>query len=319
MSGSKASQKRNGSSLPIRIVSTRCESPLSWPGSSNSAAPDDKAMRHFQRFVHRGVNFRICSTHPQVIRGEIRRQRITLETYIHRQPDFATTLEPLELLPEAPEVARRLQAASAATGVGPMAAVAGTMAQLAVEAAGAAGAGEAIVENGGDIFLISPEVVTVALYAGNNPLSGKLAFRVTPEQMPLAICSSSSLMGHSLSFGDCDLATVVAPDAALADAAATLACNLVNSAEDIPRVLERITVLSGISGVLIIKADNVGMVGDLPELIRHSDPNFPGKITADARSGGLPSNHVFVTGGDGSFLSVTEKAGPWKQKKNPLQ
>ena len=66
-------------------------------------------MRHYQRFVHRGVNFRICSTHRQVIRGEIHRQRITLETYIHRQPDFATTLEPLELLPEAPEVARRLQ------------------------------------------------------------------------------------------------------------------------------------------------------------------------------------------------------------------
>lgn len=276
-------------------------------------------MRHYQRFVHRGANFRICSTHPQVIRGEIRRQRITLETYIHRHPDFATILEPLELLPEAPEVARRMQAASAATGVGPMAAVAGTMAQLAVEAARAAGAGEAIVENGGDIFLISPEVVTVALYAENNSLSGKLAFRVTPEQMPLAICSSSSLMGHSLSFGDCDLATVVSADAALADAAATLACNLVNSAEDIPRVLEGISTLFGISGVLIIKADNVGMAGDLPELIRHSDPNFSGKITADARSGAIPPNHVFVTGRDGSFRSVTKKTGCRKRGRNPPQ
>jgi len=276
-------------------------------------------MRHYQRFVHRGASFRICSTHLQVIRGEIRRQRITLESYIHRHPDFATALEPLELLPGAPEVARRMQAASAATGVGPMAAVAGTMAQLAVEAARAAGAGEAIVENGGDIFLISPEVVTVALYAGNNPLSGKLAFRFLPEQMPLAICSSSGLMGHSLSFGDCDLVTVVASDAALADAAATLACNLVYSAEDIPRVLERITVLSGISGVLIIKADKVGMAGDLPELIRHSDPNFSGKITADARSGGLPSNHVFVTGEHSSFRSVIKKTACRKKEKKPPQ
>jgi ApbE superfamily uncharacterized protein (UPF0280 family) len=199
-----------------------------------------------------------------------------------------------------------MQAASAATGVGPMAAVAGTMAQLAVEAARAEGAREAIVGNGGDILLFSPETATVALYAGNNPLSGKLAFRVTPERMPLAICSSSSLMGHSLSFGDCDLATFAAPDAALADAVATLACNLVNSAEDIPRVLERITALSGISGVLIIKADKAGRSGDLPELIRPSDPSLLEKISQDARSGGLPSNHVFVTGGHGSFRSVTE-------------
>jgi len=264
-------------------------------------------MRYYQRFVHRDAGFRICSTHPEVIRGEIRRQRIILETYISRHPDFATALEPLELLPGAPEVARRMQAASEATGVGPMAAVAGTMAQLAVEAARAAGAGEAIVENGGDIFLVSPEVVIVALYAGNNPISGKLAFRLPPEQMPLAICSSSGLMGHSLSFGECDLATVVARDAALADAAATLACNLVSGSEDVPRVLERVSALSGISGVLIIKADKVGMSGDLPELIRHSDPNFSGKITADARSGGLPSNHVFVTSRDSTFRSVTEK------------
>ncbi len=267
-----------------------------------------KDMRHYQRFVHRGANFRICSTHSQVIRGEIRRQRMTLESYILRHPDFAAALEPLELLPEAPEVARRMQAASAVTGVGPMAAVAGTMAQLAIEAARAAGAGEAIVENGGDIFLFSPETVTVALYAGNNPLSGMLAFRVTPEQMPLAICSSSGLMGHSLSFGDCDLATVVAPDAALADAAATLACNLVRSTQDIPRALKRITALSGISGVLIIKADKAGMAGDLPELIRHSDPSLLEKISKDARSGGLPSNHVFVTGGHGSFRSVTKNS-----------
>jgi ApbE superfamily uncharacterized protein (UPF0280 family) len=276
-------------------------------------------MRHYQRFVHRGANFRICSTHPQVIRGEIRRQRMALETYIHRHPDFSTALEPLELLPEAPEVARRMQAVSAAIGVGPMAAVAGTIAQLAVEAAVAAGAGEAIVENGGDIFLISPEAVTVALYTGNNPLSGKLAFRVTPARMPLAICSSSSLMGHSLSFGDCDLATVVAPDAALADAAATLACNLVSSAEDVPQVLERISTEFGISGVLIIKAEKVGMAGELPELIRHRDPNFLEKITVDDRSGEIPRNHVFVTGGHGSFRSVTKKTGPRKRGKNPPQ
>jgi ApbE superfamily uncharacterized protein (UPF0280 family) len=247
-------------------------------------------MRNYQRYSHRGANFRIASTHPQVIREEIRRQRRALEAYIRRHPDFAASLEPLELLSGAPEVARRMQTAAAAIGVGPMAAVAGTMAQLAVEAARAAGAGEAIVENGGDLFLDSPGFVVVALYAGDNPLSGKLALRIDPERMPLAVCSSSSFMGHSLSFGKCDLATVVSPDAALADAAATLACNLVRSSRDVSPVLQRICDLPGISGILIVKGDRVGMAGDLPELIRHKDPGFSNKITRDARSGGLPAN-----------------------------
>jgi ApbE superfamily uncharacterized protein (UPF0280 family) len=242
-------------------------------------------MRTYQNYSHRGATFRIASTHIQIIKGEIRRQRGLLEGYIARHPEFAAALEPLELLAGAPEVARRMQAAAAAIGVGPMAAVAGTMAQLAVEAARAAGAAEAIVENGGDIFLHSPDAVTVALYAGDNPLSGKLALMIRPQSMPLAICSSSSFMGHSLSFGSCDLATVVAPDGALADAAVTLACNLVNSPGDVPPVLERISALPGVRGLLIIKADKVGMAGDLPELVRHVDPDFSSKITKDARSG----------------------------------
>jgi hypothetical protein len=240
-------------------------------------------MRHYQRYTYRDANLRICSTHSEAIRREIRRQRSVLEAYIQRHPDFSSSLQPLQLLPGAPEAARRMQIASAATGVGPMAAVAGAMAQLAGQAAMAAGAREAIVENGGDVFLYSPEAALVALYAGNNPLSGRLGFRVAPEQMPLSICSSSSSMGHSLSFGSCDLATVVAPDAALADAAATLACNLVRRVQDIPEVLERIAALSGISGVLLIKGDRVGMAGALPEIVSHGDPRFSQKITVDPR------------------------------------
>ena len=246
-------------------------------------------MRIYHSYSHRGANFRIASTHVQVIQGEIRRQRRLLEGYIDSHPAFASALEPLELLTGAPEVARRMQTAAAVTGVGPMAAVAGTMAQLAVEAARAAGAAEAIVENGGDIFLYSTDAVTVALYAGDNPLSGNLALLVRPQSMPLAICSSSSLMGHSLSFGSCDLATVVAADGALADAAATLACNLVTRPGDVSRVLERVSALPGVLEVLIIKADKVGVAGDLPELVRHKDPDFSDKITKDARSGYPPA------------------------------
>ena len=60
---------------------------------------------------------------------------------------------------------------------------------------------------------------------------------VAPDEMPLSVCSCSGRLGHSLSFGDCDLATVVAADAALADACTTLAANLVKSEADLDGAL----------------------------------------------------------------------------------
>ena len=97
----------------------------------------------------------------------------------------------------------------------------------------------------------------------------------------MAVCSSSSMMGHSISFGKCDLATVFSPDAALADAAATAACNSVLSAEDIEKVLQYITGIHGISGAVIIKGEHFGMAGTVPELVRHRDPQLPAKVTRD--------------------------------------
>jgi ApbE superfamily uncharacterized protein (UPF0280 family) len=249
-------------------------------------------MRRFEAFRHKEASFRICSDRFDLIKAEILRQRALLEAYIRRQPEFATSLSPLPaLLPEAPEVAQRMHRGSRPAGVGPMAAVAGCIAELAAGAAISAGAREAIVENGGDIYIASQGPVVVGLFAGDNPLSGRLAFRVRPAQLPLAICSSSGRMGHSLSFGDCDLATVVSRDACLADAAATLAGNLVRRPEDIEPALERVGAIAGVLGVLIIEEDRVGMLGALPQLVRQGDPAFPEKITRHPRSGfplGLP-------------------------------
>lgn len=231
-------------------------------------------VRRYTTFRWKEASLRICCPRADRVTGEIRRQRAVLEEYIRRQPEFLSALGPLELLEEAPPIVRRMHAASLATGVGPMAAVAGAMAQAAAEAALAAGAQEAIVENGGDIYLVSPREVTVGLYTGANPLSGRLAFRVPAAGMPLSICSSSGRFGHSMSFGDCDLATVVAPDGALADAAATLAANSVRSAGDVAGTLERVAAIPGIQGVLIVQEGTVGLIGDLPDLVRAAEPDY---------------------------------------------
>jgi len=245
-------------------------------------------MRAYERFTYKDAALRFSSSRGDLIRRELVRQRTLLEEYIRLQPEFASTLEPLELLSEAPEIARAMARAALLTGVGPMAAVAGAMAQACAQAALAGGAPEAIVENGGDLFLASPEEVIVGLFAGDHPLSGKLALRVLPAQMPVSICSSSSFLGHSLSLGDCDLATVVAADAALADAAATLTGNLVKSADDVEPVLERVRGIPGVRGVLIVKDRRVGVAGDFPELTRVRDPGFLDKITGDFRRPEVP-------------------------------
>jgi ApbE superfamily uncharacterized protein (UPF0280 family) len=149
-----------------------------------------------------------------------------------------------------------------------MAAVAGIMAQLAAEAGLAAGAAEAIVENGGDIYLKAQEPVVVGLFAGVAALGDALVFSIDPEITPVAVCSSSGMMGRSMSMGACDLATVVAQHAGLADAAATQAANMVVDAGDIDACLERIAAIEGVAGVLITKGDRVGLAGDLPRLVR---------------------------------------------------
>ncbi len=225
-------------------------------------------QRMYQTFTYREAVVRICCTAFEIVTAEIIRQRHIVEAYIERHPEFQSSLEPISLRDDAPEVARRMARAAQCVGVGPMAAVAGAMAQCAAEAALTAGVQEVIVENGGDIYLKTTWPVTIGLDAGEAKLGRQLAFAIEPNQTPMAICSSSGKMGHSMSLGQCDLATVVAKDAALADAAATQAANLVQTTDDVNPTLERISNIEGIDGVIIVKADRVGLAGTLPSLVK---------------------------------------------------
>jgi ApbE superfamily uncharacterized protein (UPF0280 family) len=228
----------------------------------------DTHKRTYRTFTHHEAVLRICCDRFDVVAAEIVRQRRILEEYIAGHPSFQSALAPIDLRADAPEVARRMAWAARRVGVGPMAAVAGAMAQLAAEAALAAGAGEVIVDNGGDIYLKAVEPVLIALGTGTAKLADRLAFLVEPDQTPLAICSSSGRMGHSMSFGRCDLATIVAKDAALADAAATQAGNLVRTVEDVDAALEKIMRIEGVDGVMLVKDDRVGLAGHLPRLTK---------------------------------------------------
>ena len=224
--------------------------------------------RSYRTFTHKEAVFRVCCAEFDAVTDQIVRQRRILEEYISRHPAFGSSFKPVDLMRGAPEVARRMDRASRLVGVGPMAAVAGIMAEFAAQAGIDAGEDEAIVEDGGDIYLQTAGPVIIGLHPGTAELAGQLAFSLEATDTPVAVCSSSGKMGHSTSLGRCDLATVVAKGAALADAAATQAANLVRTIEDVDSTLERIAAIKGVDGVLIVKDDRIGLAGRLPKLVK---------------------------------------------------
>jgi ApbE superfamily uncharacterized protein (UPF0280 family) len=189
-------------------------------------------------------------------------ERRQLEQYIAGHPGFLESLRPWPADRLAPRLVKEMIQAGARVDVGPMAAVAGAMA-AAVGRALLQHVPEVIVENGGDIFLKTDEPVTIALYAGNSPLSLKVGIWLPAEATPLGVCTSSGTVGHSLSFGRADAACVLAGDTALADAAATALGNRVKGPDDIPAALEWLAGIQEIMGGVVIAGDKLGAWGEL--------------------------------------------------------
>ncbi len=238
-------------------------------------------MRTFRSFSWKDTNLRVAGDQFELVTKTILEQRKKLEAYIRKHPQFQHALEYIPVQEDAPEIAKRMARAAKVTGLGPMASVAGTLAQVGAEAAMSNGCEEVIVENGGDMFIHSNTAVTIGIYAGTNVIGANLAFCLQPEELPIAICSSSSKMGHSISFGECELATVVAKEAALADSAATLVCNQICADADLEKTLDLVGSLPGIQGILAVKNGKIGLVGKMPELVRNRDEQTKTKITRD--------------------------------------
>jgi len=190
----------------------------------------------------------------------IRNCRIPLEDYIRSHSLFLSSLEPCIVETYAPLIIKDMAEAARLAGVGPMAAVAGAIAQ-AVGNDLLAHTREIIVENGGDIFMKVLTTRRIGVYAGDSPLSGKIVLEIEPDETPLGICTSSGTVGHSLSFGTADAVVVLSPSAALADAAATAIGNKVKTIADINSAIEVARDIEGITGVLLIKDDKMGLWG----------------------------------------------------------
>ena len=244
------------------------------PGKKRPS-PQDYRERTYRRQVHTSglVSFRVVVKETDLwVSADKRFEKETLdlllqcrhqlETYIHLHPSFKTSLVPELPDPLAPSVVRAMLDAAAVAKVGPMATVAGALAQEV-------GTGllkfsqEVILENGGDIFLKAERELTVSIFAGDSPLSGKVGLRIETAKMPIGICTSSGKIGHSLSLGNANGVTLLAPSAALADGAATFLANRVREKKDLEKTAVMAGEIPGLLGGVVIFDDSMATWGDV--------------------------------------------------------
>lgn len=202
----------------------------------------------------------------------IKRHIRDLLNYVEENPCFKYSLEPLDAHSNAPTIVQRMTEASNIAGVGPMASVAGAIADLGLETLVKAGSTVAVVENGGEISAYTnSEDIVVSILTSEPYLSGKIGFLITENDSPLGIGSSSGKTRSTISFGEADSVTVIAENAAIADAAATAICNVVTSYDikkSVFRGLEKARKIRGVRGAIIVREGYVGLIGDMPKIIR---------------------------------------------------
>ena len=215
----------------------------------------------------------------EVAKEELKRRRNDLERFTRWHPYFLITLEGYQIKQtdveldsaigkdKIPEIVIRMTESAEKFGIGPMSAVAGTLAEFAVEAMHDAGATYAMVDNGGDVALISDREVLVGIYAGESPFSNRIALKLHPSSSLLGVCTSSGTVGHSISFGNADAATVISNSASLSDAAATALGNSVTDAQSVSKAFEVIKHVQGVKGALIIYKDTLATWGEIPEVV----------------------------------------------------
>ena len=220
------------------------------------------------------------------------RFRTVLEELVAELPLLRARLRPDSEAPSG-AVARRMHGASLPHSgsrlVTPMIAVAGSVADEILDAmCSAATLTRAYVNNGGDIA-VRLEGGAAYSVAVSGPAGARLATLRFGAGSGIGGIATSGTGGRSLSFGIADSVTVVAGDAATADAAATLIANAVD--------------LPGHAGIVREPADSLQPDSDLgPRPVVTRVPRLAGDEVAAALGGGRALADAMV--GSGGILGA---------------
>jgi ApbE superfamily uncharacterized protein (UPF0280 family) len=197
--------------------------------------------------------------------------RALLERYIQTHPNFVTSIEPIDLNLSAPEFVRNMMHAGLAADVGPMAAVAGGLSEMATTAMMKHKCKLALADNGGDISIKGNSELTVGVHAGEGSVAKQVGFKIKAVDLPMGICTSSGVFGHSISFGEADAVVIFSKSAFLSDAAATAVANKVKKADPegtIQNAIEIAENIDDVKGCMIFIGELVGSSGWVPEMVQ---------------------------------------------------
>ncbi len=257
---------------PLKSITPPKQGKPSHQRSSHGHQHQERAYRRWAedsqlvqfRVVVKETDLQIFADHEytKFARDSVLIHRGYLESFILLHPDFKESLVPWFGPEPAPLVISNMIVAGQKAGVGPMAAVAGAMAEIVGHEL-LAYSSQVIIENGGDVFAKTNQAITVGIFANNSPFSGRIGIKITPDNHPLSICTSSASIGHSLSLGKADAACVLANSGALADAVATAVGNMVKTPGDIQTGIDFARDIAGVFGAVIIVGKKIGAWGEL--------------------------------------------------------
>ncbi len=185
-----------------------------------------------------------------------------MDEFIGDHPEFMTAMEPIFYEGSIPAPVLELIQAGKIAKTGPMAGIAGLFSKyVADNLVVQYDPEEIIVENGGDIYAMVNESLSISVYAGKSELSGKIKLEIKPGTW--GICTSSGTVGHSISYGNADAVTILSHSPVIADTLATGLGNMVKTPADIDRVLKYSEKIEEILGIVIIIGDRIGIRGDI--------------------------------------------------------
>lgn len=159
------------------------------------------------------------------VESYIHEAQYIIEQKIKTDPFFGFTLDSYTDSSYDHPMIRNMCRSSMRASVGPMASVASAVNLYLIEHLMELGCKKVIANNGGDVAILSKKQVIV----GIGDSSGVMISVSSREDHPIGVCSSSGITGHSLSFGNSDICTVISDDITLADACATRLGNMVIS------------------------------------------------------------------------------------------
>ena len=191
-------------------------------------------------------------------RESARRARRQIEVHAAQYADFFGARRPLKAPDGVPQIVAEMYEAAQIAGTGPMAAVAGAVAEYVARCL-AEHSREVIVENGGDLFVISASERVIAIDAGESRWTRQIGLAIPPGER--SVCTSSGTVGHSAGGGRADAAVIVARSGAVADAVATATANRVGGEDDVQSATSRAAEADGVEHVVVICGEALGAWG----------------------------------------------------------